>query len=59
MVPIAEDAVNDGAQVELGAKRVKHHSAIDARGGKGSLINLEGMGALRRLYCGVNNRIEF
>ncbi len=58
-MPIAEDVVNNGAQVELGAKSVEHHSTINARGGKGSLVNLEGMGALRRLYHGVNNRIEF
>ncbi len=58
-MPIAKDAVNDGAQVELGAKSAKHHLTINARGGKGSLVNLEGMGALRRLYGGVNNRIEF
>ncbi len=58
-MPIAEDAVNDGAQVELGAKSVEHHSTINARGGEGSLVNLEGMGVLRRLYRGVDNRIEF
>ena len=58
-MPIAKDAVNNGAQVELGAKSVEHHSTIDARGGKGSLVNLEGMGALRQLHRGVDNRIEF
>jgi hypothetical protein len=58
VVPIAEDAVNNSAQVELGAKSVKHHSTIHARGGEGSLVNLEGMGALRRLHRGVNNGIE-
>ncbi len=58
-MPIAEDAVNDGAQVELGIESVKYHLTINARGGKGSLVNLEGMGVLRRLYCGVGNRIEF
>jgi hypothetical protein len=57
-VPIAKDAVNDGAQVELGAESVEHHLTIDARGGKGSLVNLEGMGALQRLHCGVDNGIE-
>ncbi len=58
-VPIAKDAVNNGTQVELGTKSVEHHSTIDARGGESSLVNLEGMGALRRLYRGVDNRIEF
>ncbi len=57
-VPIVEDAVNDGAQVELCAESVKHHSAIDARGGKGSLVNLEGMDALRRLHRGADDGIE-
>ncbi len=58
-MPIAKDAVNDGAQVELGAESVEHHSTINARGGEGSLVNLEGMGVLRRLYRGVDYRIEF
>ena len=53
-MPIAEDTVNNGAQVELGAKSAKHHSMINARGSKGSLVNLEGMGALRRLLRGAN-----
>ncbi len=58
-VPIAEDVVNNGAQVELGAESVEHHSTIDARDGEGSLIvNLEGMGVLRRLHHGVDNGIE-
>jgi hypothetical protein len=57
-VPIAKDTVNNGVQVELGAKSVKHHSTINARGGKGSLVNLEGMGALQRLHRGVHNKIE-
>ena len=55
--PIIEDAINDGAQIELGAKRVEHHATIDARGGKGSLVDLEGMGVLRRLHCGVDNGV--
>ncbi len=45
-MPTAKDAVNDGTQVELGAESVEHHSTINARGGKGSLVNLEGVGAL-------------
>ncbi len=57
-VPIAKDAVNDGAQVELGAKSVKHQSTINARGGDGSLVNLESMGMLRQLHCGVNDRVQ-
>ncbi len=57
-MPITKGAVNNGAQVELGAKSVEHHSRIDARGGKGSLVNMEGMGALRQLHHGVDNRIK-
>ncbi len=57
-LPIIEEAVNNGAQVELGAKSVKHHSTIDARGGEGSLVNLECMGMLLRLHHGADNRIE-
>ena len=38
--------------------RVTSHSTINARGGKGSLVNLEGMGALRQLHCGVDYGIE-
>ena len=45
-MPFAEDAGNGGPQVELGAKSVKHHSAIDNRDGEGSLVNLESMGVL-------------
>ncbi len=57
-VPIAKDAVNDGAQVKLGAVIVKHHLTINARGGEGSLVDLEGMGALRRLQCGVDDGVQ-
>jgi len=49
--PIAEDAIDVGAQIELGAESVEHHTTIDARGGKGSLVDLEGVGMLRRLHC--------
>jgi hypothetical protein len=55
---IAKDAVNYGAQVELGAKSVEHHSMINARGGEGSLVNLEHKGTLRWLPPGVDNGIE-
>ncbi len=58
MVPITEDAVNDGAQVELGTKSVQHHSEIDARSSEGSLVILEGMGTFHWLHCGVVDGIE-
>ncbi len=55
---ISEDTVNNGAQVELGAKGVKHHSTVIVMGSKGSLAKLEGMGVLWRLHHGVNNGVE-
>ncbi len=56
--PIAEDAIDDGAQIELGAESVKHQTTIDARGGEGSLVDLKGMGALRRLHCQVDDGVK-
>jgi len=56
--PIAEDAIDDGAQIELGAESVEHHTTIDARGGECSLVDLEGVGMLRRLHCQVNGRVK-
>ncbi len=57
-VPIAEDTVDNRTQVELDAKSVKLQSTIDARGGKGSLVNLESIGALRQLHCGVDDGVQ-
>jgi len=56
--PITKDAIDDGAQIELGAESVKHHTMINARGGEGSLVDLEGVGALRRLHCRVGNGVK-
>ena len=56
--PIAKDAINDGAQIELGAKSVEHHTTIDARGGECSLVDLEGVGMLRQLHCRVDGRVK-
>ena len=44
--PFAEDNIDDDTQIELGAESVKHHTTINARGGEGSLVDLEGVGAL-------------
>ena len=55
---IAEDTVNNGAQVELGAKGVKHHSMVIVMGSKGSLVKLEHMGMFWRFHHGVNNGVE-
>ncbi len=49
--PIAKDAIDDGAQIELGAKSVEHQTTSNARGGKGSLVDLKGVGTLRQLHC--------
>ncbi len=57
-MPIAKDAVNDGTQVELGAKSVNYQSKINARGSEGSLVNLESMGVIRRLHSGVNDGVQ-
>jgi len=56
--PITKDTIDDGAQIELGAKSVKHHTMIDARGGEDSLVDLEGVGALRRLHCQVDDGVK-
>ena len=56
--PIAEDTIDDGAQIELGAESVEHHTVIDARGGEGSFVDLEGIDVLRRLHCRVNDRVK-
>ncbi len=56
--PITDDTVDNGAQVELGAKSVKLQLTINARGSNGSLVDLEGMGALWRLHSGVNDGVQ-
>ncbi len=56
--PIAKDAIDDGTQIELGAKSVEHQTTIDARGGEGSLVDLKGVGALRRLHCRVDDGVK-
>ncbi len=57
-VPITADAVNNGTQIQLGAKYIKHQVAVDARGHKHGLVYLEGMGAFGQLHCQVNDRVE-
>ncbi len=56
--PIAKDAIDKGAQIELGAESVEHHMTINARGGEGSLVDLESVGALRRLHCRVDGGVK-
>ncbi len=56
--PIAEDANDDGAQIELGAESVEHQTTIDARGGEASLVDLKGVGVLRQLHCRLDNGVK-
>ncbi len=57
-VPITADAVNNGAQVQLGAEYVKHHVAVNPRGRKHALVHLEGMGTFGRLHHQVDDGVE-
>jgi hypothetical protein len=57
-VPITADSINDGTQIQLGAKYIKHQVAVNARGCKHSLVYLEGMGAFGRLHCLVDDGVE-
>ncbi len=57
-VPITADAINNGTQIQLGAKYVKHQVAVDARGRKHGLVYLEGMGVFGRLHRQVDDRVE-
>ena len=40
-VPVAQDTVDDGAEVELGTKGVEHGAAVDARDGERGLVCLK------------------
>ncbi len=56
-VPVAQDTVDDGAEVELSTEGVEHGTAVDARDGERGLVCLEGVGVLgslhRRIHHGV------
>ncbi len=56
--PITKDAVDDGAKIELGANSVEHHTTINARGGEGSLVDLEGVDELWQFHCRVKDGVE-
>ena len=45
-IPIAQDAIDDGAQVELCAKSVEHGAAVDARDQERSLVSLKRVSVL-------------
>jgi hypothetical protein len=57
-VPIAKDAVNNGAQIQLGTKNVKHHAAVNAWHGKNGLVHLKCMCAFRGLHGQIDDRVE-
>ncbi len=56
-VPVAQDTIDDDAEVELSTKGVQHGAAVDARDGERGLVRLEGVGMLgslhRRIHHGV------
>ncbi len=58
VVPIAEDAVDTGAQIQLGTKSVKHHAAVNAWHGESGLVCLKRMCAFRGLHGQINNWVE-
>ena len=62
-VPVAQDTVDDGAEVELSTEGVKHGAAVDARDGERGLVLLEGVGVLgglhRRIHHGVKLHRDF
>jgi hypothetical protein len=47
---VTKHAVDNGTQIELCARDVKHSASINARGGKSCLVNLECMSALGWLH---------
>ncbi len=55
---IAQDAINDGAQVELCAKSVEHGAAVNARDGEHSLVGLKCVSALGGKHGQVHHRVE-
>ncbi len=57
--PIAKDATNNGAQIELHAESVEHGTAVDARDGEGHLVCLECMSMLGGFHGRVHNRESF
>ncbi len=58
VVPVAKEAINNGAQIELGTKNVKHHAAVNAWHGKSGLACLKCMGAFWGLHGQTGNWVE-
>ncbi len=56
--PVVKHAFNDGAQIELCTKNIKHSMSINARGCESCLVDLECVSALGWLHGQVNNRVE-
>ncbi len=57
-VPIAKDAINDGAQIQLEIKGVEHHAAVNAWHNESGLVCLKCMHAFRGLHGQINNWVE-
>jgi hypothetical protein len=58
MVLVAEDAVDDGAQIELGTESVGHHVAVNAWHSKSGLVCLKCMRVFRGLHDQIDDRVE-
>ncbi len=56
--PVAKHAVDNGAQIELCTKNIKHSASIDAGGGESCLVNLECVSALGWLHGQVDDWVE-
>ncbi len=57
-IPIAQDANDDGAQVELCTKSVEHGAVVNARDGECSLVGLKRVSALGGKHGQVHHRVE-
>ncbi len=58
VLPIAEDAINDGAQNQLGTVSIEHHAVVNAWHGKSILVCLKCMHAFRGFHGQINDREE-
>jgi hypothetical protein len=58
VVPIANNIIDNGAQIELGAKSVKHHATVDDRCGESGFVCLKRVSAFRRLHAQIDDWVE-
>ena len=57
-IPVADSAVDCGIQADLSAEGVKHGMPVDARHGKGGLVDFECMGPLWGLHPGGDDGVK-